>query len=370
MGWARSSFGSIPRQHERYEPLSFEESVRLRDQWIEATRKMTGLALELARGESWEFFLTVFAATHRSAHKLWGPEELKGDASPGEIEVFNQALHRVYIECDRSVGRLAEMAGGETTLMVFSLHGMGSNTSRYTILPEMLKRVLNGGDPGTHSQPLMQTLKRMRQAVPSSWRYKIKHRLPVGIQDRLGMFWRMGDIDWSQTTAFSMISDLQGFIRINLKGREMQGIVEPGAEYESLCKQICTGLKTFVDSDTLEPLVREISPSDLLFPPGSRMEILPDLIVKWSEQPARQHKEVCSPLYGAVTWPTPFRNPDSHSGNHRGQGFLIASGRGFAPGSKINKGHILDLAPTAMDLLGMENYPGMQGKSLLSKTGE
>ena len=39
-------------------------------------------------------------------------------------------------------------------------------------------------------------------------------------------YWRMGKIDWSATKVFNLVADLQGYIRINLKGREVEGIVE------------------------------------------------------------------------------------------------------------------------------------------------
>jgi len=55
-----------------------------------------------------------------------------------------------------------------------------------------------------------------------------------------------------------MVSDLQGYIRINMRGREALGIVEPGDEYDWLCSKIAEGLATFVDADTKEPVVESV----------------------------------------------------------------------------------------------------------------
>ncbi len=208
-------------------------------------------------------------------------------------------------------------------------------------------------------------LHRLRKNIPSTWRYEVKHRLPVILQDRLGLFWRMGDVNWQDTQAFCLIGDTQGFIRINLKGRESMGIVEPGDEYEKLIRKITEGLFTYLDADTEEPIVQEIKQSRDIFPPGPSLDKLPDLIVKWSDMPANKHRQVISRRYGTIEWPTPGKNPDGRSGNHRGQGFLIASGAGFVPGSTIRNGHILDLAPTVLELLGIEKYPEMIGELLV-----
>jgi predicted AlkP superfamily phosphohydrolase/phosphomutase len=365
LDWARKNFGEIPLTNERYETFSAHESLKLRDQMIEITRKLTDLSVDVSCNEQWDFFLVTFATSHRGSHKLWGSVDIKGEIQPEELEEFNEALRQIYIECDRSIGRLVDTAGEKTTVLIFSVHGMGANTSRVAVLPEMLDRILTNGnidDPGPDS---MGILRKLRQLVPSSWRYEIKHRLPIGLQDRLGMFWRKEDINWSETQAFCLLSDSQGYIRVNLKGRESLGIVEPGQEYDQLCQKIMEGLYTFIDADTKEPLIQEVNRSDQLFPPGNRMNNLPDLIVKWSETPAYKHREISSASFGSIAWPTPGHDPDGRSGNHRGQGFIIATGKGFAPGSTITNAHIQDLAPTVLDLLGVPKNPEMVGESLI-----
>jgi predicted AlkP superfamily phosphohydrolase/phosphomutase len=368
--WVINNFGELPLTNERYEAFTINESLFLRDELIETTKKITDFIEYAASNEPWDFFLASYVSPHRGGHKFWDSADLKGDLSREGLEEFNRSLRQIYVECDRSIGRIIKNIGVNTTLMIFSLHGMGANTSRVEVLPEMLKRVLSNGRLVGDEPRSIGFLQNIRQKIPSAWRYEVKHRLPLSLQDRLGLFWRMGDVNWSGTQAFCLVGDCQGFIRINLKGRETKGIVEPGDEYETLIRKITKGLSTYLDADTKEPLIQEIKHTRQLFPTGPRMDKLPDLIVRWSEMPAYKHRQIISDLYGTIEWPSPGKNPNGHSGNHRGQGFLIASGRGFKPGSNITGGNILDLAPTVLDLFGMEKYPGMEGGSLVRKSGE
>jgi predicted AlkP superfamily phosphohydrolase/phosphomutase len=263
------------------------------------------------------------------------------------------------------VARVVEAAGPEALVLVFSLHGMGSNTSRVDILPELLARVLDGGAP--ELAPAGKSgLAYLRGRVPLAWRHALTRRLPIALQDRLMTFWRMSGRDWSRTAAFSLLADLHGYIRINRRGREAQGIVEPGAAFDALCARIAAGLASFVDADSGAPVVAEVARTDQVLPGGARGDGLPDLIVRWSDRPAAAHRLVTSPTLGAVAWPTPGRNPDGRSGNHRPEGFLIAAGSGLPEGTELPAASILDLAPSIRTLLGLAADPSMQGRSLIA----
>ena len=142
-------------------------------------------------------------------------------------------------------------------------------------------------------------------------------------------------------------------------------MVEPGPDYDRLCEEITQGLATFVDVDTKRPVVEEVVRSDRLFPRGRRRDQLPDLLVRWSTEPACSHRAIVSPRYGSIPWPTPGRNPDGRSGNHRGEGFLLARGGSIRPSSAFEGGDILDLAPTLYARLGLQPRPEWSGKVLL-----
>jgi len=177
-------------------------------------------------------------------------------------------------------------------------------------------------------------------------------------------FWRQGDIDWSQTRAFALIPDQQGFIQVNLDGREKRGIVEPGTAYDELCATIIDGLTTFRHSDTGEPAVVDVQRADALFPGGERLDELPDLIVQWSERPAKDTRGVSSDRYGTIDWPAPGGVPDGRSGHHRHRGWLAAVGEGIEPEPDLPTRHALDLPPTLYALLGEHPPPRMAGSPI------
>jgi predicted AlkP superfamily phosphohydrolase/phosphomutase len=186
------------------------------------------------------------------------------------------------------------------------------------------------------------------------------------MQDQLSTFWRLNGVDWSTTAAISLISDLHGYIRINRRGREAEGIVEPGPEFDALCRQIAVGLESFVDADTAAPVVSRVVRADRVLAQGARSAALPDLLVRWSDAPACGHRALRSPGLGSVPWPTPGRHPDGRSGNHRFEGFLLGVGPGLPRAIELPEGDISDLVPTIRALLGLPPDPALIGRPLVA----
>jgi predicted AlkP superfamily phosphohydrolase/phosphomutase len=88
-----------------------------------------------------------------------------------------------------------------------------------------------------------------------------------------GQFWE--NVDWSRTRAYAMGL---GELYINLKGREAQGIVEPGAEYEALKKELKERLVAMQDpEDGARPVRRALGREEIYrkFDPN----MIPDLFI-------------------------------------------------------------------------------------------
>jgi predicted AlkP superfamily phosphohydrolase/phosphomutase len=366
----RTYGGSLRRPREglafeRYSPRPLRELLRLRDQLVSIVDASADLARELLEREPWELFMTVLGPAHRAGHMLWSRGSVAEEAGADVDGVLADALRDVYTACDRAIGRLIEAAGEDTPVMVFSLIGMADNTSRTDLLPTMLARILAGDRGAAADHERLRAAKLLRRAVPLSWRHAFKAALPLGLQDRLSTFWRTGRSDWSKTRALSLTADVHGYVRINVRGREAQGIVEPGAEYDRVCAEIAEGLRSFVDSDTGEDVVAEVARIDELFPPGGRRDALPDLIVRWAPSPCAATRSIESPRFGTIPWPTPGKNPNGRSGNHTAEGFLFAAGDGIPPASSLGpEAHILDLPPTILEILGVEPPAYMTGDVL------
>ncbi|QJF50281.1 alkaline phosphatase family protein [Roseobacter ponti] len=365
-------YGKPPFDAEESRLLSYAEMINVRDQCINTTELVSQVSVDLMKREDWDLFIVCLAATHRAGHQLWDETNISGTLTPEQKAEHKDALRQVYIAIDRGIGDMLEQAGGDATAMVFSLHGMGVNVSRSEVMREMLSRVVEDNAPGAAaSAHNKRWVDRLRILVPTSFRAKVKTRLPRILQDWLTLFWRTSNIDWTRTRAFSAFSDLDGYVRVNLKGRESGGIVEPGEEFEALLQKIEAGLLTYADADSGEPLVAETIRATTLF--GEDAEIantLPDIMVRWAPSSAAKHHRITSSQYGEIAWPTPGRHPQARSGNHRPEGFLIAAGASVGKGAGLSGAHIMDLAPTVFSLLELEQPDDFRGKPLFASHQE
>jgi len=89
----------------------------------------------------------------------------------------------------------------------------------------------------------------------------------------------VGDVLWPQTQAyrFPMHPPVDGIV-INLRGRQKEGCVEPGAEYEALRERIITELLDLRDPATGQPVVLEAVRREDLYR-GEYLEHIPDIVL-------------------------------------------------------------------------------------------
>jgi predicted AlkP superfamily phosphohydrolase/phosphomutase len=154
-------------------------------------------------------------------------------------------------------------------------------------------------------------------------------------------------------------TDLEGCIRINVKGREPHGVVDPGAQYDELCLELQARLEELVNRSTGAPAVRRVWLRNQVFP-GPRQEELPDLVVTWNDEAPLVALQ--SPRVGVVEGV----NPDPRTGTHSPHGFALADGPGI-PKAREGRGHLCDLAPTVLELVGLRPV-GLDGKCLEALT--
>lgn len=344
----KRQFGEWHIGPEQYGPSPVEELLELRDQLLEGTRRSADLALWLLE-RPWNLAIVGFGALHRGGHRLFDRTSIIGPVTDSQGDRFDRSLRDLYVACDAAVGRLVA-AAPDATVIAFSAHGMMANTSRVDLLDDMLARVLTGK---TDARPRRSMLRRLVEMFPLEWRRALTSRVPTAWRDRLTTMWSASGTAWQRTPAFTLRADLQGYVRVNLLDRERRGIVVPGPPLEDLVERITEGLLSFRDSGTGDRVVAAVERTDQVFPEGDRRDLLPDLVVRWSDTPASGHVALDSPRFGRVVRSTPGRIPNGRSGNHRGEGFIIASGPGIPRGGRLGPGtDVLDLAPTVVRMLG------------------
>jgi len=353
-------FGTWPMIPETFGQASIDDLLELSEHLLENTARSTEMALWLLK-HPWNFAIIVFGALHRASHRLWDRSSIKGNFTEENGALFDRSLRRIYVACDDAIGQILA-SQPEAAVMVFSLHGVMTNTSRVEFIEEMLARILTGKISSSFHAGLF---RRIGEALPNAWRRSVTSHLPYCFRNRLMTMWTTGGIDWKKTAAFTLRADLQGYVRINLKGREPHGIISPGRDYSDLCTQIADGLMSFRDASTGQPLIEEVCHTDRLYEDGNKRDRLPDLIIRWKDTPAIANSVIESPRFGSIERKTPGRIPNGRSGNHRPEGFLIAYGKGFPAGKQLQENHdIIDLAPTILHFLGAHTSLPLSGRPI------
>ena len=137
-----------------------------------------------------------------------------------------------------------------------------------------------------------------------------------------------GGVDWSRTKAWVN----NHYVYVNLKGRDPDGCVEPGAEYEAVRQQSIDALLDAKDPETGRHacnLVCRIEDASMVGIGGDRVG---DVFVWQEEKPVppmtRAEFEVANPGVDLGSWEWPRHN----SGHHRPDPFMIMAGPGFKQG--------------------------------------
>ena len=348
-------FGSYPFGEElcRNAPISHGEFRYVRRKLLAGIPIKGEMIRYLMRAQSWDFFIGVFAETHPAGHYFWdGHDSSNADK---RMARFSTTLLDVYQRLDDEIAKITGILDEETVLLVVSGHGMGANQSGWHLVPEVLQRIgvnrRSAVSSGTNERAW---LIRLRESIPRRWRDLVSHWLPNKIRDHLRVHWANSNIDWLNDLVFCLPTDAHGLIRVNLKGRESNGKVNSGAEYEELCRRITRALKDLIDPETGKRIVEEVFVTDDVFP-GPERERLPDLIVSW--RGGKKIDGAMSKEIGTVSG----KLPDARSGNHRPEGFAILYGPGIKKGAE-SEGHLLDIAPSILSFYGHELPKHLDGR--------
>jgi predicted AlkP superfamily phosphohydrolase/phosphomutase len=168
--------------------------------------------------------------------------------------------------------------------------------------------------------------------------------------------------DWASTPFFALPVDMNGYLRVNLRGRDAAGIVEPGREYDQLIDRLATEFMTFRDMRDGGPVVASVERvDDLVGRDAPRRADLPDLVVRWTQRGAHGCPGLTS-CYGTIALDPLARLPSGRSGNHSPAGWLVAAGPGIAPGRSHATVDSTDLPATLLSWIGAEIPGRMEGK--------
>lgn len=353
--------GRGPHATEIFGRPTARELLALRDKLVAAPGRVADAAVELlAREEPYDLAWLTFSAAHLAGHQFWDLSQLAEEPAGRARDLLRGALEDVYRAVDEAFGRVLDALPGETAVIVASAVGMDVNSSRADLLPQMLAAVLHGG-PLPADGGGAGAIWRLRAAIPAGARGAIARALPDRVALELTARLELRGIDWAQTAAFCHPADNQGYIRLNMRGRERDGIVDPG-EAGALLDTIADGLRTFSDPDGAPAVARTDRVAD--HHRGARAGQLPDLVVQWSEHPATTLAGVHSPRFGDVL----RRGTGSgRSGNHTpgdAWAVVVPGGRAGAVSELDRPPRLADVAATVAAACGVDGEQSA-GASLL-----
>lgn len=345
------------------------EIEAFRDLLLDRVRRKAELSLHYLAREQWDLFMTVFADSHCAGHVCWhihDPSHPLHDATLART--LGDPIRDVYAAIDAAIGRLLEQAGPETTTFVFASHGMGPNYVSSFLLDPILGLLEDRG--GNLSLRMVQTLNRAWSAAPAflrallgptraRWKKQVRELL-VFPHRRTGSFF-----------AFPTGDD-HGGVRVNLAGREPQGRIRPGAEYERLRERLTRELLDLVDAEDGQPLVRAVVDYEDVYPTDDPYTAMlydgryegekADFLVVWNKP---FFTSVRSPKFGTVDLRHFY--PGCRMGDHRSPGLVFVAGPSI-PSGKLEPLSVMDIAPTIATCLGV-SLPNVDGIPILGLSG-
>jgi len=328
---------------------------RLLDGLVTGAERKTEILVELFGRDDWDLFVCAFGETHCVGHQFWHFFDPKQPGhEPHAPEELRDAVKTVYGKVAEGIGALIDAAGPETTVLVFSSHGMGTYVGGYQLLPEFLVRIGAGSGSGATAQVrsrLPRPVKSVvRRVVPGKARRRLQQAagsLPVPLES-------------PETRAVALPNNRVGAIRFNLAGREPYGRVEPGEEASDLTEEIREELLELEDPASGERVVKRVVTAEEAFGSDHHPDV-PDLMVVFRTD-LGQIEEARSARVGVLR--SGLYNPNiPRSGDHTVESRLWAAGPGIAGGTRLPQGNVLDIAPTVLRLLGVAT-DGLDGRPL------
>jgi predicted AlkP superfamily phosphohydrolase/phosphomutase len=316
-----------------------DENRAFLDIMIERVHQRTRCALEFVRAESWDLFLTVFGEPHCVGHQCWHVRDASHPLhDPVSAQAIGDPLREVYAAIDRAFAQIIAATDDDTVVIVFSGTGMGPNYTGNFILDDVLRNL--EGKQATRTLDWFTRAKRqVKKIVPVSVRKrgrKLSKRIEESTREE----------DRARRLCFAVPhNDIAGAIRVNLVGREPEGKIHPGEEYDAFFESLRRDLMELKNLDTGGPVVADVvKTAD--FCQGPHLDRMPDFFVLWNRDAPIDR--VGSPRAGEVE----YVHRGNRTGDHTPESLFIAAGPGVRPGS-VGSCSILDLAPTVAEITGV-----------------
>ncbi len=268
-------------------------------------------------------FFFYFSSLDLNAHMMWRLTDPQSPAYDAALAAqFGSSLEEFYQQIDQVLGEVMPKVDDNTTLLVLSDHGFAPYRRSFNLNTWLLnngyiaRKEFAGGDT---SEPF-------------------------------------SDVDWSRTRAYGL--GLNG-LYLNVRGREREGVVESGAQADSLLREIRQKLLEVRDpKDGTQVITRIDLASEAYQGPYARSG--PDALVGYN----RGYRAGWKTILGAFPADVLEDNTNAWSGDHcidftKVPGVLLSNRKIEAQAPALT-----DIAPTILSEFGIAKTKDMMGQSV------
>ena len=297
-----------------------ENKQWLHEQIYDMTRKHFAVIRYLMTTVDWDYFQFVEIGLDRMHHGFWKfHDPAHRQYVPGNP--FAAAINKYYEYLDEEIGKLLELIEDDTTVLVVSDHGAQRLDGGFCV-NEWLCR-----------EGLLVLKERPATVTPFA----------------------PSMVDWARTKVWSE-GGYYARVFFNVEGREPNGII-PQSHYEGFLEEIKARFEALPDD-------RGQSMGTLVFRPRDIYHqvrnVAPDLVVHFG---ALYWRSIGGVGYESLHVQENDTGPDDC--NHAQFGMFLLSSPKLAQRGEIEGMHLLDIAPTLLDLADQPAPASMQGRSLL-----
>ncbi len=315
---------------------SYMQSGNVRDALAAVERETEGRtrAAEYFMQQAWKLFVTVYSLPDVWQHYYWTAAE----GSPERERMLNG-----YRQMDQHLAQLLAHLPVDGHIIICSDHGFGrllgtrDHVNRWLAEQGWLTFQTKSTQK-LRQRTLKLLLDQIRQRISFRRRQQILASIPL-LRRRVESQLRLGNIDWSHTQVYAAIDHTE--LWLNVRGRQAQGSVEPSA-CDALAEKVAAALLAWRDANDCAYLL-DVQRHPYSGASDYVSQIPPDLSLRWNPD--------------AVT---PNLHPQI-TGDHAPDGAWIIAGPNVAPG-RLPTHSLVDVAPTALRLLGLSTAEGMDGR--------
>jgi predicted AlkP superfamily phosphohydrolase/phosphomutase len=324
LGWAEATW---PLNENRMDEKTFMDDLFV------AFNDRARVILNRIDKKDWDLMVGVIESTDRVSHMMWrltDPTSPMYDASLASK--YGDSILKVYERADAFVGEVRQHVGPNVPIMVVSDHGFHSwrkSVNLDTWLVDNGYMALKGQEQASNKK----------------------------LSDLFGggTFWE--NVDWSRTRVYAMGL---GQIYFNLRGRESQGIVSPGAEATALANELSAKLLTMKDPDDGSPIVNAVYKRDDIYS-GPFFGNAAELQIGMNDG----YRVSWQTTLGGSPPGLVYKNDRKWSGDHGGYDYKLTSGI-LISSLPINTKtpSIKDIAPSVLRYFGVGIPAEIDGKPL------